>query len=224
MRGGRSIEGQIANLEKSIKYLTARIRQPEYKKQIATNTAQIVKQTELLKGLKQQKRSADAEIYALKAAANAKIASNARAAKENARVAAEEAAKQRAINNAARDARIAASEQYAVQAAANAKIASNARAAKENARVAAEEAAKSVSTTSTQPSSGIVETLQGVMGFKQNPTNAANAKIENLKKLIPQAEQLAEQLKTAAEDAKATIAPSTTIQGGKRRNRRTRRK
>lgn len=175
MRGGRSIEGQIANLEKSIKYLTARIRQPEYKKQIATNTAQIVKQTELLKGLKQQKRSADAEIYALKAAANAKIASNARAAKENA-------------------------------------------------RVAAEEAAKSVSTTSTQPSSGIVETLQGVMGFKQNPTNAANAKIENLKKLIPQAEQLAEQLKTAAEDAKATIAPSTTIQGGKRRNRRTRRK
>ena len=88
MRGGRPLNRQIANLTKSIDYLTNRIRKPEYRRQIATNTAQIEKQTKERERLRQQQRLADAEIYAKKAADNAKTASNARAAKENARVAA----------------------------------------------------------------------------------------------------------------------------------------
>ena len=204
MRGGeRPLNKQIANLKKSISYLSNRIRKPEYRRQIATNSAQIEKQTTELKQLEQQKRISDAEIYAKKAADNAKLASNARAAKENARVAKENANKQRAINNAARNARIAATEQYALNAAANAKTASNARAAKENARVAA------------TPSTGIFSAIQNAVGMSSsNPANTQT----NLRDLIAKAEQLSKNLQSAANTARATM------KGGKHRNRRTRRR
>jgi membrane protein involved in colicin uptake len=203
MRGGRPLNRQIANLTKSIDYLTNRIRKPEYRRQIATNTAQIEKQTKERERLRQQQRLAEAETYALKAAANANIASNARAAKETARVAKENANKQRAINNAARNARIAATEQYALNAAANAKTASNARAAKETANVAA------------TPSTGIFSAIQSTLGM--SPSNPANTQT-NLRDLIAQAEALSITLKKAANTARATM------KGGKHRNRRTRRR
>lgn len=244
MRGGRPLNKQIANLTKSIDYLTNRIRKPEYRRQIATNTAQIEKQTKERERLRQQQRLAATEQYALIAAANAKRASNDRIAKETARVAKENANKQRAINNAARNARIAATEQYALNAAANAKIASNARAAKENARVAAENADKqrainnaaranaNAAKATAATSAGPLSALASAMGLTQSPpgsstnstaaptnTAAVNASRKQLENTITKARTVINELTKATNTASATLT-----KGGNRRNRRTRRK
>ena len=80
MRGGsRSIDGQIANLTKSITYLSKRRNDPLYRRQQASNNAQIVRQTRNLKLLQNQKAQANAEAKA-KANAAAKAQANVNAA------------------------------------------------------------------------------------------------------------------------------------------------
>lgn len=72
MRGGsRSLDGEIANLTKSIAYLSKRRNDPLYYRQQAKNNAQIAKQTILLKS-KQREKSAinQAAKEAAKAQAN----------------------------------------------------------------------------------------------------------------------------------------------------------
>ena len=56
--GSRSVNGQIANLTKSIAYLSKRRNDPLYRRQQAKNNAQIVAQTAKLRELQEQKRIA----------------------------------------------------------------------------------------------------------------------------------------------------------------------
>ena len=89
MRGGsRSLDGEIANLTKSIAYLSKRRNDPLYIRQQAKNNAQIAKQTILLKSKQREKstinQAAANEAAKAQANFNKSVQNTAQAIKEEA--------------------------------------------------------------------------------------------------------------------------------------------
>ena len=202
MRGGsRSLDGQIANLTKSITYLSKRRNDPLYSRQQATNNAQIVRQTRNLKLLQNQKRAINAKAVANKAAvnkaaANAQIAVNKAAA--NARAANEAAKAQANFNTSVNNAAQAMNAEAANAPPGNKGVLTNVMNA----------VTKSLSGTSTSGQQAVVAANQSVAA-----ANVAVNKTKKLQELAERANQLAKNIRSM-----------TALAAGGKRNRRTRRK
>ena len=217
MRGGRSIQGQIINTQKSIQTLSSQITNPIYRRNIKKIGNSLFREKTKLESLIKKKNAANL------AAVEAKIAANRATASPNTGILSKitntvQSAVQAVVpaSSTANANREAAAKANANREAAAAKANANREAAaKANAN---REAAAAKANANREAAAAKANANREAAATANREAAAKAAKVEQVRSLVGEARELAQKLTAAAN------AINATSQGGKHRNRRTRRR